>query len=167
MLQEAVKYEESDMDPKQLRELIEDVLKEMGLYSEAAVELLLLTAAQESHCGKYIRQLGGGPALGIFQMEPATHADIWMNYLVHRKDLASKVNYVAGATSVEDSLTMRGNLIYQIAMARIHYLRVKEELPNGDYFEMAKYWKKYWNTYKGAGTVEEAIENYRRFVIYG
>ena len=59
------------MDPKQLKELIERVLRKVNLYSDAAVDLLMLTAAQESACGKYIRQLGNGPALGIFQMEPA------------------------------------------------------------------------------------------------
>ena len=45
------------MEPDQLRELISDVLKAMKMYSEAAVELLMLTAAQETHCGRYIKQV--------------------------------------------------------------------------------------------------------------
>lgn len=162
--QASVNYEEGDMDPDQLRELIKDVLEEMDLYSESAVELLMMTACQESHCGRYIKQLGGGPALGIFQMEPATHSDLWMNYLVYKRHLVDKINHVAGTTSVDDNLTLRGNLIYQIAMARIHYLRVPERLPRATDVEgMARYWKKYYNTYLGKGTVEEAVGNYRRY----
>ena len=59
------------------RDIIEPVLSRLHAASPAARALLLGTAAQESAMGRYIRQLRGGPALGIFQMEPATHDDIW------------------------------------------------------------------------------------------
>jgi len=29
---------------------------------------------------------------------------------------------------------------------------------------LARYWKKYWNTYAGAGTVKEAVNNYNLYV---
>lgn len=61
------------MDKKQLRELVTHVLKKYDLYSADAVELLMLTAATESNLGCYIKQVGGGPALGIFQCEPNTY----------------------------------------------------------------------------------------------
>ena len=51
------------------------------LVSQEAENLLMGTAAQESALGEYIRQLGNGPALGIFQMEPETFDDIVRNYL--------------------------------------------------------------------------------------
>jgi len=63
------------------RDVIAPVLQKSGLDSEAAEELLLGTAVQESLNFKYRRQMGGGPARGYFQMEPATHDDIWDNYL--------------------------------------------------------------------------------------
>jgi len=42
-------------------------------YSQPAARALIMgTIAQESLCGRYIKQRGG-PALGIVQMEPETH----------------------------------------------------------------------------------------------
>jgi len=58
----------------QFKTLIERVLSELDpdLASPVAVKLLLGTAAQESRFGTFLHQLGGGPAKGAFQMEPAT-----------------------------------------------------------------------------------------------
>ena len=52
-----------------------------GINREAAVNLLLGTVFQESVIGNvtYLKQRGGGPALGIYQNEPAKEEDIWEN----------------------------------------------------------------------------------------
>lgn len=47
-------------------------------YSVAAEALVLATAVAESRLDA-LRQMGGGPALGVHQMEPTTHNDIWDN----------------------------------------------------------------------------------------
>lgn len=130
------------------------------MYSEDAVELLMLTAATESLMGKYIRQVGGGPALGIFQMEPATEKDIWDNYLVYRVELADKVEQYQVCEAGE----LEWNLAYQIIMARIHYLRVPHPLPS-TVEGMATYYKKHFNTELGKGSVAEAVQNYNRYVL--
>lgn len=145
----------------QLREyIIRPTLKSMGLYSEAAEELLMLTAATESLCGRYLHQVGG-PALGIYQMEPATCHDIYDNYLKYRPELAKKVALFGG--SYRD---LPGNLYYATAMARVHYLRRPEELPSAmDERGLAQFWKDHYNTHLGAGTVEKAIENYRAYAL--
>lgn len=58
------------IDPQQMKELIIiPVLQAMGKFSPAAVNLMLGTMAQESSCGKYLKQLDDGVALGVFQME--------------------------------------------------------------------------------------------------
>jgi hypothetical protein len=154
------------MDKNQLRNLIHVVLKEIGLYSEDAVELLMLTAATESNLGYYIVQKGGGPALGIFQMEPDTEDDIWENYLQYKDTLADKISKefpIHSDFSLDD---LEFNLGYQIAMARIHYLRVPEKLPSKkDTHAMALYWKRYYNTYLGKGTTEKAIGKYERYCL--
>lgn len=146
---------------KQLREcIIRPVLRDLGLYSEAAEELLMLTAATESLCGKYLHQVGG-PALGIYQMEPATHDDLWVNYLKYKPALSEKV-----ARYGHEARELPGNLYYATAMARIHYLRRPEALPSAmDERALASYWKAHFNTHLGAGTVEKAIENYRQYAI--
>lgn len=151
----------------QFQDLIERVLTEINMHSRAAVKLLLGTAAQESAFGTYLRQVGGGPALGVFQMEPDTERDIWKNYLAYREDLAETVWQIAGAAyDVGSSVdALEANLSYQIAMARIHYLRIKEPLPpHDDVNGMARYWKRHYNTLKGAGSEQEFVENYLKYV---
>lgn len=142
------------------RYIIEPTLKDFNLYSPEAVNLLLGTAAQESHMGTYIHQING-PAQGIFQMEPNTELDIWDNYLHYRPELAQQIVALMGG----DTEGLIVNLAYQTIMARLHYLRVPEPLPDHrDVPAMAQYWKRYYNTPKGRGTEAEFIENYQRFI---
>lgn len=151
--------------PQQLvKAIIDPALKAIGLHSEAASQLVLGTACQESQCGRYLIQLGGGPALGIFQMEPATHNDIWQHFLKAGKptDLGWKVmkESRAGPSAQE----MIGNLWYAAAMCRVHYYRRPEPLPAADDIPaQAAYWKKHYNTHLGAGTVEEYLANWKRY----
>lgn len=57
------------------------------------------------------------------------------------------------------------NLAYATAMARVFYRRVKEALPAADDLDgMGRYWKKYYNTPLGRGTVEEFKANYTKYV---
>src|SRR6056300_1676988 len=72
------------LDPAQFRsQIIIPALDVLGLNSKAAQELLLGTAIQESRL-TYLKQIGGGPALGLYQIEPATHHDLYANYLSYR-----------------------------------------------------------------------------------
>jgi len=163
---------------KQLRDLIRTVL--LGIdppikYSNSAENLLLLTAAQESHAGTYIKQIGG-PALGIFQMEPDTHYDIWMNYIQYNpglRTIANKFSAFDDPLYHENDFAFRRNaqqlvwnLNYAVILARIHYYRVPEPLPEyDDVLGLAEYWKQHYNTPLGRGTVKEAVENYERLVL--
>jgi len=144
--------------------VVRPVLVQLGLRSDDAEELLLGTAAQESFMGTYLKQLHG-PAFGIYQMEPATHDDIWRSYLRFGSGkLDEKVRgFMVG---VEPSAgQMVWNLAYATAMARVHYYRIREALPSlHDVDAMARYWKRYYNTALGRGTVEEFKKNYARFV---
>ena len=149
------------MDKTQLRKLIKETLLEIQLYSPESVNLILGTIAQESHLGIYIEQIQG-PALGICQMEPATHDDIWDNYLNFKKELFNKI--VLLTTQGPNADEMRWNLKYAIAMCRVHYLRVPSPIPFA-LSGQAHYWKDHYNTYKGAGTVKQYISNFKRFVI--
>lgn len=162
------------LDHRQLRELIVDVLKDMEPevpYSDAAVELLMLTAAVESNLGTYLEQVRG-PALGIFQMEPATVKDIWDtdmsksndNFLSYRPKLEKLANQYYNHNWTLD-LNMRGNLPYQILMARMKYLRSPKPLPSAtNKRALAAMWKEVYNTYLGKGTIEKAIQKYDEFV---
>ena len=151
------------IEPKQLRDLIIiPALERIDKYSDAAVNLLLGTCAQESAMGRFIHQLGSGPACGIFQMEPATHDDIWDNYLAYNEDLKKMA---IDSTAYANSESLIHNLKYAAIMCRIHYLRVPEALPDkDDIVGMAEYWKEHYNTYQGAGSMDEFIDNYQKYV---
>ena len=160
---ETPKQEERQMiAASQLREMITDVLEtapRKQLKSETAVELLMLTAATESRLGTYYKQIGG-PALGIMQMEPFTAHDIYKNFLrfPSNLDLFLWVENLRGNQKVEEALTY--NLAYQIAMARIHYWRVRSPLPKNEAGELANYWKLHYNSHLGRGTVVKAARDY-------
>ena len=151
------------LDINQFRELvIKPALTVIDGHSPAANELVLGTALQESRL-QYIKQLGNGPALGFFQMEPNTHEDIWTNFLSYRKELAEKVMSLAATTTAHhpSSNELIGNMWYGAAMCRIHYMRVPDPLPKaGDVPGMAMYWKEHYNTHLGSGTEEEYEENW-------
>ena len=154
------------MNPQQLREqVIRPTLKRIGLWSQAAEDLILGTACQESHCGKYLRQLGCKGAIGAFgvwQMELATARDIYDNFLRYKPDLKAKVESLRNPSQeLTESLTT--NLMYACAMCRIHYLRVPEPLPTGTIESLAKYYKKYYNTIKGKATEQEFINNFNKY----
>ena len=146
--------------------IIKPVLEKLNLASEAAEELLLGTAVQESLNFKYRRQVGGGPARGYYQMEPATHDDIWNNYLNYRSELANRVNSFLSSASADRHDELENNDEYATAMARVHYLRVPAALPaQGDLVGQANYWKQHYNTPLGKGLPKEYIEKWNLYVV--
>jgi len=151
---------------KDLRELVvRPTLQHLRLWSPAAEDMVLGTAAQESGLGTYLHQVGG-PALGIYQMEPATERDIWGNFLAFKEILSDQVSDLITDAGHEDKVNeMIGNLYYATAMCRIHYLRVPEAMPvHKDIKGYAAYWKKYYNTPLGKGTEDEFISNFKKYV---
>lgn len=146
------------IDSQQLLDwVIRPTLLSIGLNSEPAQRLVLGTACQESICGRYIHQLGG-PALGIYQMEPATHADL-SRWLGTHPALQSGVARLARRYTSEELI---GNLYYATAFCRIAYYRDPAPLPE-TLHEQAAYWKRIYNTAGGAGTVDEYLSNWQRY----
>ena len=150
-------------DVDQLRLLIiRPTLLAMGLHSPQAEELMLGTCAHESKGGTYLKQVNG-PALGAWQMEEATHNDIWRRYLPNQPIKCSlMVNHCQIRTQPPAAI-MIYHLTYACAMARLHYARFDEFIPK-DLQGQAEYWKQYYNTSKGAGSVEQYIDSYNAFV---
>lgn len=159
------------MDMRQLlEEVVRPTLQHLGRHSVAAEQMIMGTIAQESR-GKYLRQLGGGPALGVCQMEPLTHRDIWLNYVRHKAPLREQLLGMVCRSSADSVVTsgwppnfeLIGNLPYAVAMCRVHYLRVSAPLPAaGDVAGLAAYWKAHYNTPAGKGTEAEFIANFPR-----
>lgn len=151
------------LNAKQLRELVvRPALTHLSMWSEAAENLVMGTAAQESRL-QYLRQVKG-PALGLWQVEPATHHDIWQNWLWNRPLVVGQIRQAAmveiGAATPADELLIF-NLRYAAIICRLIYRRRPEPLPDADDLPgLAAYWKKTYNTHLGKGKPEEFIANY-------
>ncbi|MBF0341097.1 MAG: hypothetical protein HQL95_09085 [Magnetococcales bacterium] len=148
------------LDPRQLLALVIcPTLQRLDLWSSAAEELVLGIAVQESGL-HYLTQLGGGPARGLWQMEKATHDDIWTNFLHGHTKLGLNI---LGPYPKPDHSRLAWDLVYACGMCRAHLLRCPDALPTaGDLKGQAAYWKKFYNTPLGSGTVEQYITNWNR-----
>lgn len=154
------------ISPSNLLEfVIKPVLNSLDMDSKEARILLLCTAAQESAMGHYLHQING-PASGIWQIEPHTHNDIYVNYLKFRLPLLEKIKLFSRFDFyAERKNELITNLEYSCAIARLIYYRVPEAIPSHDRIEeLACYWKNYYNTVNGKGTVEEFVANYHKYI---
>ena len=140
-------------DCGQFRRLIEEVLRSYPeLNSPAAVNLLLGTAAQESAFGTYFWQRGG-PALGVFQMEPRTYQWLTDRYAA---------TYPAIAGQPPEDMTW--NLKLAILMARLRYRPEPTPLPAADDLPgLAAYWDDFYNRNK-IDERNKFMEKYRKYV---
>ena len=155
------------LNTTQLYKLIYDTLSTMPRSKPAdhltiakETTLAMMCAAHESRMGTYLQQVKG-PALGLFQMEPRTHDDLWANFLRERKDLKPWV-YEA-STYVGGPSQMAWNLKYSICMFRVFFMRFKEPIPVA-LEDQAEYLKKYWNTEAGKATAQDYLKAYKEFV---
>lgn len=146
--------------PHLVSEVIRPALNAMGAAyaTEEAVLLVLGTGAVES--GYFaLRQSGGGPAVGFWQMEPLTHDDLWRTTIAGRPTVRSGLLHLAArgsGTAPPPASEMAWNLRYAAAMCRVHYLRHPGPLPAiGDLAGRARYWKRSYNTHLGAGRPED------------
>lgn len=140
------------IDPGQFRSLvIRPTLQALDLSSLAAERLLLGTAIAESGL-RHLKQIRG-PALGLYQMEPATHDDLWNSYLFRKPELAALIGGLVCAHGPPPADHLIWNLRYATAMARLLYWRRPEPLPPADDIEAnAAYWLAHYNTPQGKGT---------------
>ena len=143
--------------------VVRATLMSLRMWSMAAENLLVGTALVESRL-TYLRQFDAGPARGLYQIEPATHDDIWDRYLKYRKMLKGRIEIlVAPVPSRIDQLTT--NLAYATAIARLVYWRHPEPLPApGDTDGLGDYYKKYFNTALGKASAKEFVRNYKRVI---
>ncbi len=139
--------------------IIKPTLAHMGprYEGETAERLLLGTIAHESKGVHLDQRLSAkddvlGPAIGIYQIEPATHDDLWDNFLLFRSKLGSKIqNLLAGWPDRDTQLA--ANLSYATAIARALYYRQPDKLPKPtDEDGIWWYYKRYWNSIHGAAT---------------
>jgi len=152
------------------QQLYDHIIKPTHLYMSANYEsknanfLSLCTAAIESDCGYYIKQVGG-PALGIWQMEPDTHSDIWAECDALYDDLGQEIASLSvNGVDKEKGHTFDGcsdlivSPMYACAMARLKYSMDPKPLPDhNDIKAVYEYYKRIYNTPLGASTYEKFL----------
>lgn len=160
------------MDPKHVLEFaVRPALRSLGAkYATISAEQLVLgTAAAESGFSD-LRQSGSGPALGLWQMEPATHRDIVERFLLLRPDLEASVLAMSVPGRLEDPTQVAWNLQLGAALCRIRYLYDQSPLPeDGDITGHAKTWKRVYNSASGAGSESHYVRAWQKHCarIYG
>ena len=159
---------------KQFRELIiRPALEAIGLWSQAAENLVLGTAIHESGNFKYIRQVGGGPALSFYQIEPATADDICRRYLRTRSAVAHNIAKACwphlANPPLFSHLAMKeiNNLLltdlrFSTILCRLKYYLAKPPLPDADDIEnLAAYWGAHYQSQSNPVKMNQWATSYR------
>lgn len=153
------------LDPKQFRQyVIRPTLEHMGMGGLAAERLMLGTALHESDGLRYIDQVDKagkpGPAFSLFQIELATHDDLFANFLPFRPGIASQLRKLV-AEWPPPAYQLHTNLAYSCAIARLIYYRRPEPLPAADdAHAMASFYKRAFNTSLGKATVDDFLRRW-------
>ena len=146
--------------------VIKPTLKRLGVYSKAAENLLLATAAQESGLGSHLKP-AGQRALGIYQIHSLSHRHIWDDNLALHSDMASLVR---GLASQHDFLSqphaeLATNLSYATAIAWFMYARHDNFcLPKDNNINtLGSLWKRYYHP-KSKVSIEDFSVNVNRYL---
>ena len=153
---------------EQLAQTIEAVHERLSIVPKGSadhVALLMETSAVESSRGYIVRQVGG-PARGIFQMEPTTERCMrsWLkdNFpRVHDEVMA----FYDKKKSPEWNLTH--NVPYNVAMSTAYYWRRMGDSLAGNITTLedrAKVWKTHYNTYLGKGSIAGYIKKAGKYL---
>lgn len=163
-------------------EIIDPTLRALDMHSVVAADLLLGIAAHESGGFRHLRQSPAGPGVSLYQFEPWVAADVVVRYLDTRPDLRERLEDVAWplvSSTVDwndvDLPALRTKLIVDLrfatAVARLRLWMIPERLPRRPsrptmtYVEaLGRYWKRHWNTERGAGTVDAFARSWRAHV---
>lgn len=151
---------DSRMDVESFKlDLVRPVLKVTNMWSMAAEQLIVGTALAESGL-RFVTQLAGGPGLSFMQIEPKSYYDV-IEYLAWKHELKSRVLSACYMEIFPDHTCLTWNLRLSILIARLIYWRRPEPLPSyGDVAGMSQYWKDFYNSSLGKGTVEHYIQSW-------
>jgi len=142
---------------KHLRDIVIEVCNVLGHGANAfAVDLMLETAAQETHCGQLRDPTPNGAGRGIFQIDPIAFNDICQR--ARANDLAMIYSeFAIDIKKVRHDALDHSPLLAAI-FCRLFYKLIPEPVPS-TLVGRAAYWKKYYNTERGKGSVGEYVNN--------
>ena len=144
---------------KEIKEIAEHALYRLDSYSDDALALVVRTGMAESGYRALKGYGEGNPAIGFWQVEPATLNDMVTNYIKYRPHYEKNLISLGMNFNNDMIISVISNMAVQAGLCRLHYRRDKDPIPSWDDLEaQAKYWKRVYNTVEGRGTVEHFIK---------
>ena len=132
----------------------------LGGSADAAVALLLETAAAETQLGTYADPTPNGAGRGCCQIDPIGLVDIQANSTEHFPRVLGSFGYDLSAVTIDD---VQDDPKLAFILCRLHYMRVPEPIP-ATRTARAEYWKRHYNTAAGKGTVEHYLASAARLL---
>lgn len=143
------------MKYKDLETKVKEWLREIGAYSDEALQMLMMIAAHESMRGRYRRQQGAAkPALSLWQIERPTF-DTVLQYSARWPQYAQRGGYDFRAVKFED-IENDDKLACIVSRARLSM--DKKPLPTTPE-KQAEYCKKFWNA-SGKASAEKYLNDW-------
>ena len=140
-----------------IKKIINWSLNNLDMNSEDVSVLVFRTGMAESGY-RHLSQMGSGPAVGFFQVEPATIDDTWNNYAVYRKPIMDILKDM-GFDPNNSKISVMSSIALQAAFCRLKYRRDRLPIPPAEQLcAQAAYWKRVYNTVLGKGSVEHFVK---------
>ena len=124
--------------------------------SENVYYQMLGTAAVETHCGQYPDDNPKSLGVGLYQHDQIRIDDIQQEGEQRHFDIVKNL-WGYDIPSIKLAELAYDPLLSTIC-ARLGYKRIPEACPS-NILDQAVYWKKYWNTGAGKGTIEHYLDS--------
>ena len=153
---------------KEIKEIAEYSLYKLDCYSDDALALVVRTGMAESGYRALKGYGENNPAIGFWQIEPATLYDMMRNYIVYRPQYGKALEKLGMEFKGDDiEMSVISNMAVQAALCRLHYRRDSKPIPSWDDLQaQGEYWKRVYNTSKGRGTIKHFIEANKSVLIH-
>ena len=144
----------------EVKEIVEYALYKLDCYSDDALTLVVRTGMAESGYRALKGYGEGNPAIGFWQIEPATMNDMMRNYIAYRPKYRKTLEELGMQFEGDDiEISVMSNMAVQAGLCRLHYRRDPKPIPSWDDLEaQGEYWKRVYNTIKGRGTVSHFMK---------
>lgn len=150
------------VNPAQVHLFVVAVCNVLGTGSTGmAARMLLETAAQETHVGRYRDPTPLGAGRGLFQCDRIAFVDVRQRARI--ADIEAVRNAWGFDIRAVGHEQLDSSPLLAAVFARLFYKLIPDVFPV-DLAGRAAYWKRFYNTADGRGTVEEYMQNAGRFL---
>ena len=144
------------VNEKEFYLIVDEIVEVLGNgKNESVADLLIETARAETMLGKAEDRTPLMYGVGIMQFDEIGFNDVKERSAKHRDLIKNNLNIDINLVKFE---WLAYNPFLSVLWARLKYKLIPEEVPS-DIYARAKYWKRYYNTFKGKGTITHYLKN--------